>query len=169
MSASGLVLLTPALDDRFGDLRAVHDPAARQGMPAHVTVLYPFMDPKLITPAARARLAAAIAGFRRLELSFARVGRFPEALWLAPEPTEPLVALTRAIAAVFPGYPPYGGQFPTLIPHVTLAMGEGLDLGALEPEVRRRLSPAIVQPVASVSLFTTVQRRWREVDRFELA
>jgi hypothetical protein len=166
LSTSGLVLLTPALDDRFGDLRAVHDPAARQGMPAHATVLYPFMAPTLITPDARGRLAEVIAGFARLELTFAKAGRFPEALWLAPEPAEPLVALTRAIAAAFPDYPPYGGQFETVIPHVTLAMGEGLDLGALEPEVRRRLSPAIVQPVASVSLFTMVQRRWREIDRF---
>jgi hypothetical protein len=169
LSASGLVLLTPALDDRFGDLRAAHDPSARQGMPAHATVLYPFMDPKLITPETRARLAEVIAGFPRLELSFAKLGRFPEALWLAPEPAASLVALTRAIAAAFPDYPPYGGQFETVIPHVTLAMGEGLDLGALEPEVRKRLSPAIAQPVASVSLFTMVRRRWREVDRFPLA
>lgn len=168
MSSSGLVLLTPALDDRLGDLRAAHDPAARQGMPAHATVLYPFMDPALITPASRARLAEVIAGFGRLELAFAKAGRFPEALWLAPEPAEPLVALTRAIAAAFPDYPPYGGQFETVIPHVTIAMGEGLDLGALEPEVRRRLSPPIVQSVESVSLFTTVQRRWREIDRFAL-
>jgi 2'-5' RNA ligase len=169
LKSSGLVLLTPALDDRFGDLRAVHDPAARQGMPAHATVLYPFMDPKLITPQVRARLAEAIAGAGRLELTFAKAGRFPEALWLAPEPTAPMVALTRAIAAAFPDYPPYGGQFETVIPHVTIAMGEGLDLGALEPEVRRRLSPPIVQSVESVSLFTTVQRRWREIDRFALA
>jgi 2'-5' RNA ligase len=169
LKSSGLVLLTPALDDRFGDLRAVHDPAARQGMPAHATVLYPFMDPKLITPQVRARLAEAIAGAGRLELTFAKAGRFPEALWLAPEPTGPMVALTRAIAAAFPDYPPYGGQFETVIPHVTIAMGEGLDLGALEPEVRRRLSPPIVQSVESVSLFTTVQRRWREIDRFALA
>ena len=169
MSASGLVLLTPALDDRFGDIRGAHDPAARQGMPAHATVLYPFMDPKLITPQRRSRLAEVIAGAGRLELTFARLGRFPEALWLAPQPTEPLIALTRAIAAAFPDYPPYGGQFETVIPHVTLAMGEGLDLGGLEPEVRRRLSPAIVQSVESVSLFTTVQRRWREIDRFALA
>jgi 2'-5' RNA ligase len=168
LSSSGLVLLTPALDDRFGDLRAVHDPAARQGMPAHATTLYPFMDPKLITGETRARLAEVIARLPRLELTFARLGRFPEALWLAPEPAEPLIALTRAIAAAFPDYPPYGGQFETVIPHVTIAMGEGLDLGALEPAVRRRLSPPVVQPVASVSLFTTVQRRWREVDRFEL-
>jgi len=169
LSTSGLVLLTPALDDRFGDLRAAHDPAARQGMPAHATTLYPFMDPELVTGATRTRLAEVIGSFPRLELSFGKMGRFPEALWLAPDPVDPLVALTRAIAAAFPDYPPYGGQFETVIPHVTIAMGEGLDLGALEPEVRRRLSPPVVQPVASVSLFTTVKRRWREIDRFELA
>jgi 2'-5' RNA ligase len=169
LSSSGLVLLTPDLDDRFGDLRAVHDPAARQGMPAHLTVLYPFMDPVKLNATRRARLADALRGFVGLELVFSKLGRFPEVLWIAPEPAEATVAMTRAIAAAFPDYPPYGGQFETVIPHVTVAMGEGLDLGALEPEVRRRLSPPVVQRIEAVSLFTTVRRRWREVDRFPLA
>jgi len=169
LSTSGLVLLAPALDGRVGDIRERHDPAARQGMPAHVTVLYPFMDPVKFGPTQRARLAEVIRGFAGFDLSFSRVGRFPEALWAAPEPARPVLALVEAIAAAFPEYPPYGGQFQTVIPHATLALGEGLDLGALEPEVRARLSPPVVQAVDGVSLFTTVRRRWREIDRFLLA
>jgi hypothetical protein len=90
-------------------------------------------------------------------------------LWIAPEPTEPVVAMVRAIAAAFPEHPPYGGQFESVIPHVTVAHGDGLDLGALEPEVRRRLDPPVVQRVEAASLFTTIRRKWREVDRFLLA
>jgi 2'-5' RNA ligase len=168
LSSSGLVLLTPALDERFGDLRGRHDPAARQGMPAHVTVLYPFLDPKKLTATPRARLAEAIRRVGALELTFAKVGRFPEVLWLAPEPAGAVVALTEAIVAAFPDHRPYGGQFETVIPHVTIAMGEGLDLGALEPELRHRLATPIVQRVEAVSLFTTVRRRWREIDRFPM-
>jgi hypothetical protein len=169
LSTSGLVLLAPALDQRLGDIRDRHDPAARQGMPAHVTVLYPFMDPVDFGPSQRARLAEVIRGFPGFDLSFSRVGRFAEALWAAPEPAEPVLALVAAIVAAFPDFPPYGGQFETVIPHATLALGEGLDLGALEPEVRQRLSPPVTQPVDGVSLFTTVRRRWREIDRFRLA
>lgn len=160
------MLLTPALDAALGDLRARHDPAARQGMPAHVTVIYPFMDPVKLGPDRRRRLAQVIRGFEALDLSFARIGRFPEALWAAPEPVDRIRALVRAVQEAFPDFPPYGGLFDTVIPHVTVAMGEGLDLGALEPELRRRLDPPVRQRVDAVSMFTTVRRRWREVDRF---
>lgn len=169
MSSSGLVLLAPALEARIGDIRARHDPAARQGMPAHVTLLYPFMDPVKIGPDARGRLAEVVRGFGALDLTFRRVGRFPEVLWIAPEPEPVVLAMVRALAAAFPDFPPYGGEFETVIPHVTVAQGQGLDLGALEPELRRRLDPPVRQRVEAVSLFTTVRRRWREVDRFLLA
>jgi hypothetical protein len=169
LSASGLVLLVPGLEPRIGDLRAVHDPAARQGMPAHLTLLYPFMDPVKLGPTQRARLAELFRGVSGLELTFSRIGRFPEVLWIAPDSTEPVVAMVRAIAAAFPDYPPYGGQFESVIPHVTVAHGDGLDLGALEPEVRRRLDPPVRQRIEAVSLFTTIRRKWREVDRFLLA
>lgn len=169
MSSSGLVLLVPELAPVIDDLRARHDPAARQGMPAHVTVLYPFMAPASLNASRRRRLADVIRGFPAMRLTFSRVGRFPEVLWLAPEPVEPVVALVRAIFAAFPDYPPYGGQFETVVPHVTVAHGEGLDLGALEPALRARLSAPVTACVDSVALFSTVARRWREIDRFPLA
>lgn len=169
MSASGLVLLVPDLAARIEDLRAAHDPAARQGMPAHITVLFPFMDPVKLGPSQRGRLAAAVGSTPAFDLGFPRIGRFPEVLWIAPEPVAPIVEMVRAVAAAFPDFPPYGGQFDTVIPHVTVAHGNGLDLGALEPEVRRRLAAPVIQRVAAASLFTTVRRKWREVDRFLLA
>lgn len=169
MSSSGLVLLAPALEPAIADLRARHDPAARQGMPAHLTVLYPFMDPVEIGPTQRARIAEVFRGFEGLELTFSRIGRFPEVLWIAPEPAQPIVAMVRALSEAFPAFPPYGGQFDTVIPHITVAHGESFDLAALEPELRRRLETPIRQRVDAVSLFTTVRRRWREVDRFLLS
>jgi 2'-5' RNA ligase len=169
LSSSGLVLLVPELEPVIADLRAEYDPAARQGMPAHLTLLYPFMDPVKLGPTQRGRLADVIRGFPGFDLSFSRIGRFPEVLWIAPDPVEPLLAMVGAIAAAFPDYPPYAGQFEAIIPHVTVAQGDGLDLGALEPEVRRRLARPVVQRVDGASLFTTIRRKWREVDRFLLA
>lgn len=169
MSSSGLVLLVPELEPLIDDLRARHDPAARQGMPAHLTVLYPFMDPVKIGPTQRGRLAEVFRGFPAFELKFARIGRFPEALWLAPEPAEAVTAMVEAVVRAFPDYPPYRGQFETIIPHVTVAVGEGLDLAALEPELRRRFAQAVSVQVGAVALFTTIRRRWREVDRFLLS
>ncbi len=169
MSASGLVLLVPELAPVIDDLRARHDPAARQGMPAHVTVLYPFMPPVRLSRTRRRRLADVVRSFPAMQLTFVRVGRFAEVLWLAPEPPEPIVALVRAVAAAFPDYPPYGGQFDTIVPHVTVAHGEGLALGALEPELRTRVARPVTCHVDSVRLFSTVRGKWRELDSFALA
>lgn len=169
MNASGLVLLVPELAPVIDDLRARHDPAARQGMPPHVTVLYPFMPAVKLGPARRRRLTDAIRGLPPFELTFSKIGRFPEVLWLAPEPAEPILALVRAIAAAFPDYPPYGGQFETVIPHATVAHGQGLDLGALEPELRRRIASPVTCRVEALSLFSLTHRRWREQDRLPLA
>jgi hypothetical protein len=53
------------------------------------------------------------------------VDRFPSGLiYLAPNPTEPFKRLTEIMAAAFPDWPPYGGAFDDVVPH--LSIGENL-------------------------------------------
>jgi hypothetical protein len=40
---SALVVLVPAAEALVGVFRALYDPAVRVGVPAHITVLYPFV------------------------------------------------------------------------------------------------------------------------------
>ena len=63
-------------------------------------------------------------------MTFRRLDRFPGTLWLAPEPTEPFVAMTEALARQFPDHPPYDGMFETITPHLTVAQGDELDEAA---------------------------------------
>ena len=42
-------------------------------------------------------------------------------VYLAPEPAAPFVALTEAVGAEFPGFPPYGGAFDEVVPHLTIS------------------------------------------------
>ena len=90
-------------------------------MPAHVTVLFPFLAPGDLVPAARRELAAIAAATDPFEVSFTRVGRFPTVVYLAPEPDTPFARLTAEIAARYPDHPPYGGAFEEVIPHLTVA------------------------------------------------
>ena len=46
---SGVVIEVPNVDALVGDWRAQHDPAAGSGVPAHITILYPFMPPGQLT------------------------------------------------------------------------------------------------------------------------
>lgn len=105
--------------------------AAPPGVPAHVTLLYPFLpraDDELV-----AELRSLFASVPAFEFGLARIERFPDGTaWLAPEPPEPFVALTRTIVERFPAYPPYGGAHDEIVPHLTIAQGEGELLARVE-------------------------------------
>jgi len=97
------------------------DGAAALGVPAHVTVLFPFVPPPLITPGVVDALATAVATVSAFGCEFNGTSWFGEdVLYLAPRPDEPFRALTRAVCAAFPGYLPYGGAFADTIPHLTI-------------------------------------------------
>jgi 2'-5' RNA ligase len=99
-----------------------HDSVALRGVPAHITVLYPFMPSTALTAAVTRAVREVLAPFPAFSFSLARLERFPEgALYLAPDPAEPFVRLTEAFADRFPAYPPYGGAHPDAIPHLTVA------------------------------------------------
>jgi 2'-5' RNA ligase len=90
-------------------------------VPAHVTILYPFVAPPQITAATIEALAAAVGAVSRFDCDFPETAWFGEdVLWLAPRPDEPFRALIRAVSAAFPGYPPYNGLVGDVIPHLTV-------------------------------------------------
>ena len=74
------------------------------GVPAHVTVVYPFVPMAEVDDAFVAGLQ--VRGHPVLRLRAPRVPPFPAVLYLAPEPPEPFVSLTRP-SPPYPGFPPY--------------------------------------------------------------
>jgi hypothetical protein len=109
----------PEAEPQIGELRLAHDPSAAHGVPAHVTILFPFLDPDALDEAA---LADLISGFPAFDYELDRVERFPEgAVWLHPSPSVPFVDLTAAVFQRWPECPPYEGQFDEVIPHVTIS------------------------------------------------
>lgn len=86
---------------------------------AHITVLGPFLDQVDDTSAALvASIAARVEPFAVL---LERVETFPNGIiHLRPEPDDMFRRLTRELSAAFPQCPPYGGEFPDVVPHLTL-------------------------------------------------
>ncbi len=122
--ASGLAVPLPGADSVVGHIRRKHDPSARDGMPAHVTVLTPFVHARQWSANHAARLARALADIAPFEARFRRTGRFGNTtVFLVPEPEERFTQLATSVAAAFPEYPPYGGAFSKVLPHLTLAHG----------------------------------------------
>ena len=169
---STLVVLVPEAEPLVGPFRARHDPVAAEGVPAHVTVLYPFVAPARITAPVEASLAEAFRSVSVFETSFSTIREFPGVLYLAPSSDYPFRRLTEVILARFPETPPYGGRFADVVPHLTVA--HGADAARLarirsEFEAAARTALPIVANIRDVALLEKRGNRWHERRRFALA
>ena len=162
---SAVLVTVPAAEPIVGPHRARFDWAAARGVPAHVTVLYPFVPPAAIDGAVHESLAAAVATVPRFRAGFEATGWFgTEVLWLAPEPAERFRALTSAVMAAFPGYLPYGGEFDEIVPHLTVADdGEPEQLRAVEAQVRERLPIGLDVTAAELWCGSDAEGSWHQV------
>jgi 2'-5' RNA ligase len=125
---TAVLVLLPAADEVVGAYRARMDRAAALGVPAHVTVLYPFVPPDAVDAQLIDALAEAVGSVPAFDVSFDRTAWFDErVLWLAPAPADPFRDLTRAVWARFPDHPPYGGAHDELIPHLTVGHDVSVD------------------------------------------
>lgn len=120
-------------------IRRRDDRAAAAGAPAHITLLFPFVPRSGLVPSVRRELACIAASVPAFDVVFARVGRFPGAVYLVPEPSAPFARLTEAIVERFPGYPPYEGTFDEVIPHLTLVESGTASLDAIAESAARHL------------------------------
>jgi 2'-5' RNA ligase len=162
------VRLPPALEA----IRLDHVDNARLGVPAHVTLLFPFVDPAAIDAAVLERAGRAVGRVPAFRVGFREVTSFdpgPESdgvVWLAPEPAVPFVALTESLVQAFPGYLPYGGIHDEVVPHLTLANVD-VDVPALEAAARPHL-PFRRRASTAVLLVEDDGGRWRAVRRLPL-
>lgn len=119
MPRTALIVTVPEAEPAVGALRLAHDWSAPLGVPAHVTILFPFADGGAIDERAIAELVASFAAFA---FALDRVERFEGGpVWLHPEPSAPFAALTEAVWRRFPDYPPYEGAHDVVIPHLTMS------------------------------------------------
>lgn len=163
---SALYVEIPAAEPAVRELRLRWDTAGTV-VPAHVTILFPFLAPADLDAVVEAELAAIASTVPAFDVRFERVGRFPEVVWLSPEPVEPFARLTDAVAARWPDHPPYGGAFDEVVHHLTVADGAppGV-LDRLEAELGALL--AISQPVRELTLAVRRRGTWTERARYWL-
>jgi 2'-5' RNA ligase len=121
-SESALVVLVGEAEAVAKPFRDRYDPSAATGMPAHITLLFPFKAPDDVDDMTRGSLRDCFARFEPVRFSLPAIKRLSSGvLYLAPEPDEPFRQLTLAIWNLFPQTPPYGGKWPDIIPHLSIA------------------------------------------------
>lgn len=123
MGHSVLAVPVPALDDVVRERTACYDASFVSADPgfvhAHITLLAPWVRRPSAADLARVAGIAEAAGPFAVRL--AQVGEFLDGvLYLRPEPDSQLRELTSRLVAAFPQFPPYGGQYGDVAPHLTL-------------------------------------------------
>jgi 2'-5' RNA ligase len=168
---SALVVVVPEAEFLVKSFRDQHDPSAGLGVPAHITLLYPFKSPEQVDDGVVARLSDGFAQFAPIAFSLTSIRRFPDVLYLAPDPAEPFRALTRAIWAWYPATPPYGGRWPDIIPHLSVAsVRDQQELDRIADRLTRASQGAlpITATANEVSLLEKRSGRWKVRASFKL-
>jgi 2'-5' RNA ligase len=168
---SALIVLVPEAETVVKELRDRHDPSAAAGVPAHITLLYPFKHPALIGDADLDRLTRCAATVAPFDFSLARIARFPGVLYFVPEPDDTFRRLTSEICRLYPETPPYDGKYPSIVPHLTvgqLADERQLDLVAAELARASEGKLPIIAAVAEMALLDTISGRWEVRATFKL-
>lgn len=122
LAESALVVLIPDAEPLVDSFRQKYDPSAAEDIPAHITILYPFLSPDRIDTTVLDLLRQCFARFAPFRFSLVGTERLAaEVLYLAPDPAEPFRELTLAVWSRYPQTPPYGGKHTGVVPHLTVA------------------------------------------------
>jgi 2'-5' RNA ligase len=170
---TAIVVAVPEAEPVVGAHRRVLDHSEAWGVPAHVTVLYPFVPPERVTEETLEVVRECVLEVAPFECVFSEVRWFREdAVWLAPEPAEPFRALTEAVWRRFPEHPPYQGAHPDVVPHLTVGStrrGRLEDLRRAGADVLRRLPVHARVDRVLLLTGTDAPRSWRTMAEFPLA
>jgi hypothetical protein len=111
-----LLLIAPDAESLVGRWRAVHDVAARFGIPAHVTVRTPFLPPECWRDPALSLLER----FLPIDVTLSHLENRPGGLVIIVEPDDELREITQAVGLSWPTLPPHKDNRPDLAYHMTV-------------------------------------------------
>lgn len=164
-----LLIPVPEAEPLVAEWRARYDPSAAAGVPAHVTLLYPFLPPEKADESIVSELRSLLGPRSRFEFSLAKSGWLAEEivriLYLAPDPPEPFARLTDLLTSRFPDCVPYGGFFADLVPHLSVAHASADPPDELEAVLNSALPIACVADEAWL-MEKPQDGRWALRERF---
>ena len=123
MAATAIVMAFEDAEPAVYRWRRAHTTDGAEGMPAHVTLIYPFAEDSDLVTGQVSELRELLSAFPAFDVRFATFGRFdgpPPVLYLEPAPAQPFIDMVDAVVRQFPSYQPFGGEYDTVIPHLTV-------------------------------------------------
>jgi 2'-5' RNA ligase len=164
-----VLIPVPEAEAIVGRWRELYDPVAPAGVPAHVTLIVPWLPPEEIGAPEIDELSETLSTVPAFDFKLTDVAWFGRrVLWVAPDPADVFRRLTNTLAERF-GTPPWEDEFDEVVPHLTVAhaSGDGVELAAAAREVRRQLPVAC--RASEVWVMVGDGRRWSVEAKVPLA
>jgi hypothetical protein len=164
---TALIVRVPEADEAVSSWRFRHDSSAALGVPAHVTVLFPWKPNRTIDDDDLDALRGVCQRFQPFDAEFVAIENRGDVVWMRSVPESPFRSLTAAIRDRWPEYPPYDGRFDDVIPHLTIA---DCDLEGVLELIEESVGPhlPIRTRVTEIELIAFEDQRWGVRNTFPL-
>lgn len=158
---SALILPVLPVDPLARPYRKQYTKDGAMGLPAHVTLLFPFFDQAAWTEERQSQLETAAAAIEPFEYQLIGLNRFADkgVLYLEPDNQPALLNLIHTIAALFPQLPPYEGRvaLAEIRPHVSIAAAEtDAELDTIEAEFRKAIEVSLPWTIKADQIWLVV-------------
>jgi len=166
---TALVVPIPGLQDFVATWRPKVDAVPPVGVPAHVTLLYPFLPPAVGSERI-AEIRTFLATRPSFPYSLDGVDWFDdEVVFVKPLPADGSMDLTNAIEEQW-RLAPYGGDVEDPVPHVTIGYGGNREAMQRVADAARKVLPIKAQLADEVWLMqgTPDPTHWTRAHRFNL-
>lgn len=165
---TGLIIPVPAFESFIRHHRRINSAVSPEGVPAHLTLLYPFLPP-MGCKEAHAEVAGFFSEVKPFEFELTKVGWFGDrVVFLAPEDPGPFIALTERLIEHWSVCIPYGGRHGGAhVPHLTLGIeGTPEEMASLAEAAERLLPIRCVADQAWLMIGTPRPAEWKIAARF---
>jgi len=160
-----LIALTPEVESAVGSWRSRFDPWTRRGVPAHITLLSPFLPLSQLGDRVREQLAFLLSKHRQTEIELARVEQLPGAVSLLPGSAGVLLQITRELLNEWPELEARSRTVNGRPHHITIACTEDpvlfneirVDVGRSLP-IKTRLCDVLLLAAQHDEMVTEIAR-----------
>lgn len=119
---TGVIIPVPAVDELLATVATRYPGTVREGIPAHLSVLYPFIAAEQVDEQLIGVLSGLFTGQSPISVSFAAVRRNAGFVYLPPRPAGRIAQLVGTVRQRWPEVTPYAGLYGDVEPHVTIAI-----------------------------------------------
>lgn len=162
----------PAAEPLVGKWRKKYDASAQRGVPAHITLIYPFQSPDKLDGGVTDQLKSLFENANPFSFELTKIATFPAVIFLDPSPREPFIELIQKLVELYPDTPPCAGQYSTINPHLTLAvLPESADFQNILKTIAQDLTPQLPALAQATEVWLMVKDEshlWRLRSKFKL-